>query len=82
MKKHKTSSQQELLAIMRILEHFHKCLNGLEFHLRTEHYVLTWLMSSNNLKGQTASWIQCLQEHNFNFKQLQGQKHNADALSG
>jgi hypothetical protein len=39
-------------------------------------------MSFKNLKGQTARWIQHLQENNFTFKHHQGQKYNnADALS-
>jgi hypothetical protein len=56
---------QELLAIMRTLEHFHKYLYGQEFHLCTDHSALTWHMSFKNLEGQTVCWIQCLQEYNF-----------------
>jgi hypothetical protein len=34
------------------------------------------------LRGQTASWIQCLQEHSFTSEHHQGQKHNkSNALS-
>jgi hypothetical protein len=51
---------QELLAIARTLEHFHKYLYGQEIHLCTDHSSLTWLVSSKNLKGKTAHWIQCL----------------------
>jgi hypothetical protein len=39
-------------------------------------------MSFKNLEGQTAPWIQRLQEYNFTSKHRQGRKHNnADALS-
>jgi hypothetical protein len=39
-------------------------------------------MSFKNLEGQTASWIQRLQEYNFPSKHCQGWMHNnADALS-
>jgi len=53
---------RELLATVKTLEHFHKYLYGQEFHLRTDHSALTWLLSIRNLEGQTARWVQCLQE--------------------
>jgi hypothetical protein len=59
------TSRRELLAIMRTLEHFHKYFYGQEFHLHTDHLALTWPMSFKNLEGQTARWIQRLQEYNF-----------------
>jgi hypothetical protein len=74
-------TRRELLAIVRTLEHFHKYLYGQEFHLRTDHSALTWLMNFKNLEGQTARWIQRLQEYNFTSEHWQGRKHMADALS-
>jgi hypothetical protein len=62
-------TRQELLAIVRALEHLHKYLYGQEFHLRTDHSALTWLMSFRNLEGHTARWIQHLQEYNFTSEQ-------------
>jgi hypothetical protein len=47
-------TRRELLAIVMTLEHFHKYLYGQEFHVRTDHSALTWLMSFKNLEGQTA----------------------------
>jgi hypothetical protein len=55
-------TRRELLAIVKTLEHFHKYLYGQEFHLRTDHSALTWLLSFRNLEGQTARWVQRLQE--------------------
>jgi hypothetical protein len=57
-------------------EHFHKYLYGEEFHLRTDHSALTWFLSFKNLEGQTARWIQSLQESNFIPDHRQGRKHN------
>jgi hypothetical protein len=75
-------THRELLSIVKTLEHFHKYLYGQEFHLRTDHCALTWLMSFKNLEGQTVRWIQHLQEYNFISEHRQGWKHkNADALS-
>jgi hypothetical protein len=72
----------KLLAIVRALEHLHKYLYGQQFHLRTDHSALTWLMSFKILEGQTARWIQRQQEYNFTSEHHQGRKHNnTDALS-
>jgi hypothetical protein len=60
---------------MKTLEHFHKYLYGQEFHLRTDHSALTWLLSFRNLEGQTARWVQRLQEYNFTSEHRQGRKH-------
>jgi hypothetical protein len=40
--------------------------------LRTDHSTLPWLLSCRNLEGQTAQWVQCLQEYNFTSKHRQG----------
>jgi ribonuclease HI len=74
-------NRRELLAIVKALEHFRKYLYGQEFHLRTDHSALTWRMSFRNLEGQTAGWIQRLQEYNFTSEHRQDRKHNADGLS-
>jgi hypothetical protein len=75
-------TRRELLAIVKTLEHFHKYLYGQEFHLRKDHSALTWLLSFKNLEGQTARWVQRLQEYNFTSEHRQGRKHtNEDALS-
>jgi hypothetical protein len=50
--------------------------------MRTNHSALTWLMNFYNLEGQTARWIQRLQEYNFTSEHRRGRKHNnANALS-
>jgi hypothetical protein len=73
---------RELLAIVRLMEHFHKYLHGQQFHLRTDHSALIWLMRFKNLEGQTARLIQRLQEYNFTSEHRQCQKHNnVDAIS-
>jgi hypothetical protein len=38
-------TQRELLATVMTIEHVHKYLHRQEFHLRTDHSALTWLMS-------------------------------------
>ena len=38
-------TRRELLAVANTLEYFHKYLYGQEFHLRSDHSALTWLLS-------------------------------------
>jgi hypothetical protein len=65
-------TQQELLAIVKTLGHFYEYLYGKEFHLHTNHFALTWLLSFRNLEGQTAHWVQHLQKHNFKLNTGRG----------
>ena len=62
------ATRRELMAIVKTLEHFHKYLYGQEFHSRSDHSAVTWLLSFRNLEGQTARWVQRLQEYNFTSK--------------
>jgi hypothetical protein len=67
---------------LKTLEHFHKYLYRQEFHLRTDHSALTWLLSFRNLELQTARRVQRLQEYNFTSEHRQGTRNtNADARS-
>jgi hypothetical protein len=68
-------TRQELLAIVKTVEHFDKYLCGQEFHLHTKHSTLSWLLSFRNLEGQTAHWGQRLQKCNFTSENFQGLKH-------
>jgi hypothetical protein len=55
---------------------------SIKFHLQTDHSALTWIKGFKNLEGQTARWIQRLQEYNFISEHRQCPKHDkADALS-
>ncbi|MBJ5491527.1 hypothetical protein JGG48_23595 [Salmonella enterica subsp. enterica serovar Derby] len=64
------------------MEHFHHYLYGQKFLVRTDHGALRWLMSFRNSEGQTARWIQRLQEYHFTIEHRSGYSHrNADSLS-
>ncbi|GFR32154.1 retrovirus-related Pol polyprotein from transposon 17.6, partial [Trichonephila clavata] len=54
-------TRKELLAIVKVVEHFHPYLYGRRFLLRTDHASLTWLLNFKNPEGQIARWIQRLQ---------------------
>jgi hypothetical protein len=50
--------------------------------LCTDHSAMTWLLSFRNLEGQTARWVQRLQEYNFTPEHRWDIRHtNAYALS-
>ena len=57
-------------------------LYGRAFTLRTDHAALRWLLNFRCSEGQTARWLQELQQYNFKVEHRRGLKHkNADALS-
>ena len=68
-------TRRALLAIVKILEHFNKYLYGQEFHLRTDHSAMTWLLNFRNLEGQTARCVQRPQKYNFTSVHSQGIRH-------
>ncbi|GFU19190.1 retrovirus-related Pol polyprotein from transposon 412 [Trichonephila clavipes] len=51
-------TRKELLAIVKVVEHFHPYLYGRRFLLRTDHASLTSLLNFKNKEGQIARWIQ------------------------
>ncbi|MBJ5695524.1 hypothetical protein JGG83_23010, partial [Salmonella enterica subsp. enterica serovar Derby] len=50
------------------VRHFHHYLCGQKFLVPTDHGALRWLMSFRNPEGQTARWIQRLQEYHFTIE--------------
>ena len=75
-------TRRELLAAIKALRRFHPYLYGRAFTLRTDHAALRWLLNFKCPEGQTARWLQELQQYNFVVEHRSGLKHsNADALS-
>ena len=75
-------TRRELLAIVRALKQFRYYLSGVRFKIRTDHAALQWLLSFREPEGQTARWLEFLQEFDFEIVHRAGKKHgNADALS-
>lgn len=76
------ATRRELLAIVQATKHFHHYLYGREITVRTDHAALKWLLSFKNPEGQTARWLEHLQQYHFTIEHRPGEKHgNADALS-
>ena len=75
-------TRRELLAVIKAVRRFHPYLYGRAFTLRTDHAALRWLLNFRCSEGQTARWLQELQQYNFKVEHRRGLKHNnADALS-
>lgn len=75
-------TRKELLAVVKAVQHFQPYLLGRHFTVRTDHASLKWLMNFKNPEGQTARWLEVLQQFDFTVQYRAGNKHaNADALS-
>ena len=80
--RHYCVTRKELLAMVKAIRHFHAYLYGRKFRLRTDHSALRWLLNFRHPEGQTARWIESLQQYDFSVEHRPGVQHtNADALS-
>ena len=75
-------TRKELLAVIASIAQFHHYLYGRRFIVRSDHASLQWLMKFKQPEGQTARWLQKLQEYDFEIVHRPGRMHgNADAMS-
>ena len=75
-------TDQECLAIVWAIEHFHHYLELQPFEVVTDHSALKWLKTSKIPKGRRARWMMKLQLYNFTIRHRPGKINtNADALS-
>ena len=75
-------TRKELLAVVTFAKHFRSYLLGRRFVLRTDHSALQWLYSFKEPEGQTARWLEMLQEFDFEVIHRRGWDHgNANAHS-
>ena len=58
-------TRKELLAVVTFAKHFRSYLLGRRFVLRTDHSALQWVYSFKEPEGQTARWLEMLQEFDF-----------------
>ena len=75
-------TRKEMLAVVSFLHHFRPYLLSRQFTLRTDHGSLLWLKSFKEPEGQLASWLEQLEEYDFDVVHRRGELHvNADVLS-
>ncbi|KAL5503667.1 hypothetical protein EMCRGX_G010652 [Ephydatia muelleri] len=61
-------TRKELLAVVTFAKHFRSYLLARRFVLRTDHSALQWLYSFKEPEGQTARWLEMLQEFDFELR--------------
>ena len=75
-------TRKELFAIVTFIQMYRPYLTCQKFTLRTDHGSLTWLRNFKEPEGQLASWLERLQELDFDIIHRKGKAHtNAGALS-
>lgn len=76
-----STTEQELLAVMKAIQHFREYLIINRFVLRTDHKALTYLFKSRNMKARLARWSLLLQEYDFEIRYIKGDENFSDHLS-
>ncbi|KAI5151822.1 hypothetical protein ENBRE01_2411 [Enteropsectra breve] len=79
--KNYSTTDKELLAIIKSLAHFRKYLLGKEFTLKTDHRALSYLWKTENLEGRLMRWSLKLQDYKFKIEYIKGETNAADILS-
>ena len=75
-------TEQECLAIVWGVQHFHKYLATGHFTIVTDHSALKSLRTVENPTGRRARWIMKLQQYDFEVQHRSGRSNrNADAMS-
>ena len=69
------TTKQELLSVVRFLNHFRHYLIGKKFRLRTDHHSLMFAYNFKKTEGQMARWLQELSRFNFNIEYRKGTLH-------
>ncbi|KAF9763057.1 Retrovirus-related Pol polyprotein from transposon 17.6 [Nosema granulosis] len=60
-----STTEQELLGVIKSIQHFRGYLLLNEFTLRTDHYAIKYLFTSRNMKARLARWSLTLQDNRF-----------------
>lgn len=77
-----STTEKELLAIIKSVKHFRPYLYGIKFTIVTDHRPLQWLYNHKELSGKLFRWRVKLMEYDYEIKYKPGkQNSNADALS-
>ena len=75
-------TRRELLAVVNLVKHFWCYMVGRTFRIRTNHAAWMYLHKSVNLLGQSARWLQNLEEFNYRVEHRRSAQHaNADGLT-
>ena len=73
--------EQELLALLSIVDAYSAYVSGEEVIARVDHRPLEWLQKQEHLSIRQVRWVQRLQEFNLKLEYLPGKLNNlADFL--
>ena len=76
------TSEQECLAVVDAIEHFHVYLQGVSFTVISDHAALQWLFNFSKPTGRLYRWSVKLSSYSFKVIHRKGVNHkHADALS-
>ncbi|MGL5708693.1 MAG: reverse transcriptase domain-containing protein [Aeromonas sp.] len=76
-----STTDKELLALVKGIEHFRHFLLGREFIVETDHKALQYLWTNKNLNTRLFRWALRLQEYSFIPRYIKGEVNPADILS-
>lgn len=77
-----SASEQECLAVVESLEHFHVYVHGKHVEIQTDHSALQWLFSIKNPSSRLFRWSIRMSVYKYTIKHRAGSKNEApDALS-
>ncbi|MGL4850984.1 MAG: reverse transcriptase domain-containing protein [Clostridium sp.] len=79
--KNYSTTDKELLAVVKSIDHYRNYLLGKEFTLKTDHKSLTYLWETKNPTSRILRWAMKLQEYSFVPTYIEGEKNGADGLS-
>lgn len=75
------TTDKELLAIVKSIDHFRHYLIGKEFIARTDHQALEYIWTCDNPTTRMLQWALKLQEYKFTVQYIKDDKNIADGIS-
>lgn len=79
--KNYSTTDKELLAVVKGIKHFRHYLLGSEFTLKTDHKALTYLWECKDPTTRLLRWAMKLQEYKFKIIYIKGEDNVADGYS-
>lgn len=76
-----STTDKELLAAIKGIEHYRRFLAGSPFVLKTDHQSIKYIQTTKNLEGRMLRWALKLQGYKFTVRYVKGESNGADGLS-
>lgn len=79
--KHYSTTEQELLAVVKAVKHFRHYLLNKRFTVKTDHMALTFLRIYKDNNQRIFRWSLFLQDYSFDVEHIKGNSNFSDVLS-